>query len=627
MRKRIVAFLVFFTLLAAAPYTAAASSFTTDSFHADIKVSEDNSWIVKETIQMNFDGGHGIYRYIPYTGKIYYSVNGEETEQPYCLKIKDVSIPGYDYSESYENNCIVFRVGREDTVLYGPQTYEINYRAVGHEDGTDALDQVYLNISPGEWNTEISNVSFDIQMPRDFDSEQVEFITGYYGTVDTERVSWTREGNTIHGVLNGSLAAGETVTLRIVLPEGYFVGERTNGWMIGLLWALIAGAALVSALLWFFFGRDPHVVKTVEFYPPDGINSAELGYIIDGTVDDKDLISMILCFANRGYLTIEEAGKKDFVFHKVKPLPAGAKPYEIIMFNGLFQHGDHVNLKSLEGEFFPHFTDAKNALRKHFTKIKENRIFTESSMRSRGFSCLLLLIPFGAFAFLGPASQFRSLFESIFLLPSLVLALLGFSVGILTFDKKDSLKKRQKVPRYITALILGGVGALTVLGYGALELHLLGPSIGVVTAAAVIWIFTILMKQRTKKSAELLGRILGFKEFIRTAELDRIKTLAEENPEYFYDVLPYAYAMGLSNVWAKKFESLAVEPPGWYYGAGGDFFNTWILMSALNRCTTTMQNTAIVPPETGSAGFGGGGFTGGGGFSGGGFGGGGGGGW
>ena len=76
MRKKIVAFLVFFTLLAAAPYTAAASSFTTDSFHADIKVSEDNSWIVKETIQMNFDGGHGIYRYIPYTGKIYYSVNG-----------------------------------------------------------------------------------------------------------------------------------------------------------------------------------------------------------------------------------------------------------------------------------------------------------------------------------------------------------------------------------------------------------------------------------------------------------------------------------------------------------------------------------------------------------------------
>ena len=45
------------------------------------------------------------------------------------------------------------------------------------------------------------------------------------------------------------------------------------------------------------FGRDKKIVPTVEFYPPKGLTPAEVGLVIDGTADKKDLISMIIYYA------------------------------------------------------------------------------------------------------------------------------------------------------------------------------------------------------------------------------------------------------------------------------------------------------------------------------------------
>lgn len=84
-------------------------------------------------------------------------------------------------------------------------------------------------------------------------------------------------------------------------------------------------------MLFYFFGRDPKIVQTVEFYPPEGITPAEAGYIIDGIVNKEDLVSMVIYFADKGYLSIEETlenagglsglrGKKESVFYLNKLL-------------------------------------------------------------------------------------------------------------------------------------------------------------------------------------------------------------------------------------------------------------------------------------------------------------------
>ncbi len=42
--------------------------------------------------------------------------------------------------------------------------------------------------------------------------------------------------------------------------------------------------------------------------------------------------------------------------------------------------------------------------------------------------------------------------------------------------------------------------------------------------------------------------MLGFKDYIQKVETDRLKMLVEENPDYFYNVLPYAYVLSVFQI-------------------------------------------------------------------------------
>ena len=64
-------------------------------------------------------------------------------------------------------------------------------------------------------------------------------------------------------------------------------------------------------------------------------------------------------------------------------------------------------------------------------------------------------------------------------------------------------------------------------------------------------------------SFRMLGKIKGFKNFLETAEKSKLEELVMQNPEYFYNLLPYTYVLGVSNKWIEKFEDIALEAPHW----------------------------------------------------------------
>ena len=72
------------------------------------------------------------------------------------------------------------------------------------------------------------------------------------------------------------------------------------------------------------------------------------------------------------------------------------------------------------------------------------------------------------------------------------------------------------------------------------------------------------MSKRTKYGVELLGKIKGFKHYLETAEKEKLESMVMENPTYFYDIMPYAYVLGVSDKWIEKFENITLAPPNWY---------------------------------------------------------------
>lgn len=91
----------------------------------------------------------------------------------------------------------------------------------------------------------------------------------------------------------------------------------------------------------------------------------------------------------------------------------------------------------------------------------------------------------------------------------------------------------------------------------------LNPKFNVLYAiSAVSLIVTdILDWKMTKKNTygeQISAKIKGFRNFLETAEKEKIEMLVEENPNYFYDILPYAYVLGVSKKWIEKFENIPI---------------------------------------------------------------------
>lgn len=599
----------------------------TTEYNVLVNLKDDKSAVITEEIEVNFISYmHGILRYIPYRGTTTEQVNGETVVTKYRNRISDIFVSGYEYQTYSESGFEVIQIGNPDQTIQGTYAYQFSYTYEMAADSHDDFDTLYLNVIPTKWDSDIASATVTINMPKPFDAQKIEVFSGGGEAGNT---TTTVDGNTI--IINSTkqLAVGEGITIRVVLPEDYFSGELSYAWIYYFIYGILILGILLLGFFWFRYGRDPKHVQTVEFEPPEGITPAELGYIIDGVSDKNDLVSLIIYFAHKGYLTISpvDENDKDFILTKLTDLPESSKTYEHTFFNGLFENSlsGTVRLTELGEAFYPSFSAAKSQLQEEFIQNKENRIFALSSIAARfGAFAIIMLSIAGVFAMIGFLTG--SFEVGIFSLATLIPLFMSYLISCSEYDKKYIRKKTTRTITMIvsTILLIAGVGTAFGIVYYYSD-HIFAAVL--VSALAVAgYPATRYMKRRTKKGAALLGKILGFKEFIRVAEVDRIKKLVEQNPAYFYDVLPYAYVLGLSKKWAKKFENIALEPPTWYTGTYVNRpFTTLVLLGSLDNATRVMAENIVIPSSSGGSG---GSFSGGGGgFSGGGMGGGGGGGW
>ena len=118
------------------------------------------------------------------------------------------------------------------------------------------------------------------------------------------------------------------------------------------------------------------------------------------------------------------------------------------------------------------------------------------------------------------------------------------------------------------------------------------------------------MGRKTEYGEAIQARVMGFRDFLDTAEKEKLESLVEQNPHYFYDILPYTYVLGVSNIWMQKFEDIALEAPSWYCG-----YNNFDNHSFNRFMTNTIITTMSSNPSSRGGGSSGGGSGGGGGGS------------
>lgn len=609
-------------------YTSSDSEYTLNSYDINIVVNKNNTLNVTEKIGAYFNvEKHGIFRKIPIRNNV---TRLDGTKSKNRVKIKDIKVND-NYSLSTEDGYKVIKIGDSNKTLTGQKNYKISYLYNLGRDSGKKYDELYFNLIGSEWDTSISNITFTIKMPKEFDPSKLGFSSGTVGSTDSSKVTYVVNKNTITGRYNGTLDSGEALTVRLELPEGYFVGASLNISLTSILSIVLPLLfVLITYLLWNKFGKGKQVIETVEFYPPQGFNSAEVGFLYKGKVEDEDVISLLIYLANKGYIKIVEieerylfSTSKKFKIIKQKEYD-GNNPSEAVFLKGLFPSktsSDGAIEEVTEDDLYDNFYITLNIIKEKInTNENKEKIFEKSSLGKRACIIAMMIITYLLIT-INPIIELGDETYMIMLLFLMIFTVLGFSASVTLY------KNKIKIFGIIVGLIFCGIPwAFTVLPSLLTDsIYLITYIIGLI-CIFVMFVLYKAMPKRTQYGNEMLGKIRGFKKFLETVEKQKLDAMVMENPTYFYDILPFTYVLGVSDKWIKKFETISLQAPSWYDGYSsfdnasfGSFIN-----STMQSATSAMSSS---PSSSSSGGSSSGSDSSGGGSSGGGSGGGGGGSW
>ena len=131
--------------------------------------------------------------------------------------------------------------------------------------------------------------------------------------------------------------------------------------------------------------------------------------------------------------------------------------------------------------------------------------------------------------------------------------------------------------------------------------------------------FSGAMPRRTQKGRRACDDILGFREFVKRVDQDRLERTGGKTADRFEKILPYAVVLGVADRWATVFADIYLQPPSWYHSnryASG--FRAQDFVSDVGSSLSSIGGTLTSQPGSGSSGFSGGSSGGGGGGGGGG---------
>ena len=688
-----------------------------ESYNVDINVSNNNSYDIKETIVAYFNKEkHGIIRNIPTRNTVTRTDGSTNTNR---AKITKVNV-NEKYSLSTGADEVKLKIGDAGTVLTGRHTYQISYTYnIGNDKLKDA-DEFYLNLIGNQWDTNINKLTFTITMPKDFDTNKIGFSAGKYGTSGIPKdgyFNYSVKNNVITGTYNKTLPPNNGFTVRITLPDGYFEKQKLKITIFDFIAICLPIIFLIIAIFeWKKYGKDEKPVETVEFNPPDNMNSLDVAYAYKGKVNSKDVVSLLIYLANKGYIKIkvEETGSKllkskSYKIIKVKEYD-GNDENERLFLKRLFKNGTiyrtknntnnniqynnnniqnnniQYNKNNVPNNYIQYNNNnvqnnniqynnnnvpnnyiqynnnnvqnnniqnnnnnvpnnniqnnnnvfrcvTKSDLEESFyltvdeiidnenTSELKNKIF-EKGVWNRAKKIIILSLLIILTMSIGPLLNGVEIKTTM--IANLILIAITMLFYVFALSSKFNNTKVKNIVQNIVIEIVALCFCFSLIAFAPLyniimNMNKLGLiELGIQMISLIfIMILVTLMKRRTKYGTEVLGKILGFKTFLKTAEKEKLEMLVNQDPGYFYNILPYAYVLGVSDEWIKNFETISLMPPEWYVGNNSYY-------DFLNDYNNLMRTSANVMTSSPSSDFSGGSFSGGGGFSGGGSGGGGG---
>ena len=334
------------------------------SYDVAIDVRPDGSLRVSEEIRYDFGAldRHGIIRDVVNTQR--YDGSRDRVYPVRDIEVGSSSGAPARFEVTESGGEVHVKVGDPDLTVTGRQDYRIGYTVLAATTALPDRDELYWNAFGPKWTVPVDQVSVTVTAP-----VRVGHVVCYAGPVGSRAPCATAIALGSEARYRaGPLPAGEAVTVGTVFPAGTVATAAPvlrvrltprrfllrEPWYAGVGVGLLALAAVPVARRRRRYGAERAAlaasaprVGLPETSPPDGIPPALAGVLLAERPRRPHVVATLADLAERGYLGIEQRGRREWRLYVLRGPDADLAPWELTLLQGLFKDSPDVLLSQL----------------------------------------------------------------------------------------------------------------------------------------------------------------------------------------------------------------------------------------------------------------------------------------
>lgn len=379
----------------------------------------------------------------------------------------------------------------------------------------------------------INALSLSVNLPGE-NTLKPAFTSGYYQQSIEAEMDFAFQGNTVTGSLLSPLKDRETLTMLLEVSEEVFPQDPIKQWAVGVDDILMAVLAGLSLLYWLIFLRCAPLLRVRTAAAPEGFSAGQLGSALTG--QGADLTLMVFSWAQLGYLLIHTEDNGRVTLHKRMDMGNERSALEVRVFRSLFAKRSVVDGTGL------YYANLCRKVAAGKPEIRE--LYRRSSGNPLGLRVLCAGIGVFSGVSLGTALVGNALLGILLIV--LLAAIGGLAAWFMQSWYRGLHQNRKDL--LWSGLILATGWSLLGLIAGDGTMALLASLAQLV--CGILWAYG---GRRTAIGRQTAGEILGLRHYLRTLPKEEAHRLTQADPEFFFDLAPYAMALGVLKPFAKRF--------------------------------------------------------------------------
>ena len=458
---------------------------------------------------------------------------------PVPLEASGVTVNGSGATTYKDGNVRHIKLDRILKNVLGDVTLTVHYTLSDVVYATEAGTlELRLPLLSGFENP-VNAVEFSVTLPGNVQGLP-GFESGYHQHSIEQDLTYRVNGATITGNSLSMMKDHETLMLLLDVEEEMFPQTRKLSRNAGPAQIGMAVCGILALLYWviFLFFLPLRRERCTE--GPEDRTAGELGSVLH--LQGIDLTLTVLSWARLGYVTVQPSRRGRVLIHRRMDMGNERKLVERRLFEMLFAKGDTVDTAS-----------ARYARLRLETQKKTGPI---QELLQKGS---------------GNPMVFRGL-------AALMGALGGVAMAISVSGQPWELA--------VMILVLGGLGGITgwyaQLWGGSLVIWdprnrnlslaaaAVWPLLGLITKtfSLGLWMGVSMLAagvllawggHRTEQGKREVARVLGLRHYLGTVDKADLILICQNDPGYFFDLAPYALALGMDKALARQFRGIQLE--------------------------------------------------------------------